>query len=24
LTGYASGLDKKAFLLKLEVGEKTE
>jgi len=24
LTGYAGGLDKKAFLLKLEVGEKTE
>ena len=24
LTGYAGGLDKKAFLLKLEMGEKTE
>jgi len=24
LTGYAGGLDKKAFLLKLESGEKTE
>jgi len=24
LTGYASGLDKKAFLLELEAGEKIE
>jgi len=24
LTGYAGGLDKKSFLLKLEAGEKTE